>query len=94
MLHRFGRETKETNPIHFFGPNSDVLVCFGHFRYYAKNYAGVALNALVWAENETTHQFGTETKGTHPIQFFGPNSDVLVHFGQFRYHSKTMPGLH
>jgi hypothetical protein len=51
-MHRFGLETKGTHSIHFFGPNSDVLVHFGHFRYYAENHGGVAFNAPVRTRNE------------------------------------------
>src|SRR6187551_3564754 len=69
-----------------YGPNSDVLVRFGQFRYYARNHAGVAFNAPVRPVNETMHSFGPETKRTHPIHLFGPSSDGLVHFGQFRYY--------
>src|SRR6187551_2072302 len=87
--HSFGPKTKRTHPIHVFGPNSDVLVHFGQFRYSAKNHANVAFNAPIQVVNETTHSFGTETKRTHPIHVFGPNSDVLVRFGLFRYKAKN-----
>jgi hypothetical protein len=88
-MHSFGPETKRTYPIHVFGPNSDVLVCFGQFRYCAKDHAEVALNAPIRVVNETMHSFGPETKRTHPIHVFGPNGDVLVRFGQFRYYAKN-----
>src|SRR6187551_2159294 len=88
-MHSFGPETKRMHPIHLFGPNSDVLVRFGQFRYCAKNRAGVAFNAPVRPVNETMHSFGPETKRTHPIHLFGTNSDVLVRFGQFRYSAKN-----
>ena len=78
---RFGPETKRTHPIHVVGANSDVLVRFGQFRYSAKNHANVAFNAPIRVINETMHGFEPETKLTHPIHVFGPNSDVLVHFG-------------
>src|SRR6187551_4133515 len=87
--YRFVPETKRTHPIHFFGPNSDVLVRFGQFRYCAKNHANVAFNAPIRARTETNFRFAPETKRTHPIHFFGPNSDVLVRFGQFRYCAKN-----
>src|SRR6187551_339967 len=84
------RARNETNtPIHFFGPNSDVLVCFGQFRYCAKKHAKVAFKAPIRAGTETNYRFRPETKRTHPIHFFGPNSDVLVRFGQFRYCAKN-----
>src|SRR6187551_879937 len=40
-------KNETTHPIHFFGPNSDVLVRFGQFRYCAKNHAGIAFNAPI-----------------------------------------------
>src|SRR6187455_2655043 len=84
------RARNETNaPIHFFGPNSDVLVRFGQFRYCAINHAKVAFKAPIRAGTVTSYRFGPETKRTHPIHFFGPNSDVLVRFGQFRYCAKN-----
>src|SRR6187551_753816 len=49
----------------------------------------VAFNALILSGTETTLRFGPETKRTHPIHFFGPNSDVLVRFGQFCYCAKN-----
>src|SRR6187551_807845 len=80
------------HPIHFFGPNSDVLVRFGQFRHCTKNHAKVAF----------MHRFGPEPKRTTDSgkkrnectqSIFGPNSDVLVRFGQFRhcakYHAKV-----
>src|SRR6187455_1398037 len=48
---------KRTRPIHFFGPNSFVLVCLGYFRYCDENHAGVAFNASIRAGNETMHRF-------------------------------------
>jgi len=84
-INRFELETKRTHPNHFFGPNSDVLDRFGHFHYCEGNHAGVAFNAPIRAENETMHRFGLEMKRTHPIMFSGHNSNVLVHFGRFRY---------
>src|SRR6187551_1468051 len=93
LMHRFGPETKRTHPIHFFGPNSDVLVRFGQFRYCAKNHAGVAFNAPIRAVNKTRHSFGPEMKRTHPIHYFKSNSDVLVRFGQFRYGAKSHAGV-
>ena len=84
-MHRFGPKMKRTQPIMFSGPNSDVLVHFGRFRYCDGNHAGVAFNAPIRVGNETMHRFGPEVKRTQPIMFFGPNSDVLVHFGRFRY---------
>src|SRR6187455_2564459 len=88
-MHSFGSETKRTHPIHLFGTNSDVLVHFCQFRYCAKNRVGVAFNAPVRPVNETMHSFGPETKRMHPIHLFGPHSDVLVRFGQFRYYDKN-----
>src|SRR6187551_2206295 len=124
-MHTFGPETKRTHPIHFFGPNSDVLVSFVtmqktmpglHLMHQfgpltkrctllvhkrnertqstfldpivmfwsvlllCKNHARVAFNEPVRTINETMHTFGPEMKRTHPIHFFGPNSDVLVSF--------------
>src|SRR6187551_2928608 len=76
---------KQMHPIMFFGHNSDVLVRFGPFHYSAGNHAGVAFNATIRAENEIMHRFGPKMKRTQPIMFCGPNSDVLVHFSQFRY---------
>src|SRR6187551_1555786 len=90
---RFGPEMKRIHPIMFFGHNSYVLVCFGPFRYCAGNHAGVAFNATIRAENETMHQFGPKMKRTHPIMFFGPNSDVLVHFGRFCYCDRNHDGV-
>ncbi|WP_225990411.1 hypothetical protein, partial [Flavobacterium sp. SaA2.13] len=63
------------------------------FHYYAKNHAGIAFNAPIRAGTETNYRFGPETKRTHPIHFFGPNSDVLVRFGQFRYCAKNHAGV-
>src|SRR6187551_21329 len=77
MMLRFGPETKRTHPIHLFGPNSVVLVHFGQFCYCAKKHTGDAFNALIRAMNKTM-QFWAKIKRTHPIHFFGPNSDVLV----------------
>src|SRR6187551_485083 len=37
----------------------------------------------------TMHSFDPETKRTHPIHVFGPNSDVFVRFHQFRYCAKN-----
>src|SRR6187551_1508582 len=88
-MHSFDPETKRTHPIQVFGPNSDVLVRFCQFRDCAKNHANVAFNAPIWVVNETMHSFGPETKRTHPIHVFGPKSDVLVHFRQFRYGAKN-----
>src|SRR6187455_2563439 len=48
---------KRTRPIDIFGPNSDVLVRLGQFRYCAENHVGVAFNASIRAENETMHRF-------------------------------------
>ena len=83
---RFGPEPKRTTDSRqkqnertqstFFGPNSDVLVRFFQFRYCAKNNANVAVNAPIRVVNETMHSFDPETKRTHPIHVFGPNSDV------------------
>src|SRR6187455_319789 len=92
-MHDFDPETKRTHPIHVFGPNSYVLVRFGQFRYSAKNHANVAFNAPIRVVNEMTHNFDPETKRTHPIHVFGPNSDVLVRFGQFRYCAKNHAGV-
>src|SRR6187551_2626953 len=99
-MHRFGPEPKrttdsrqKTHPIHLFGPNSDVLVRFGQFCYSAKNHAGIAFNAPIQARTETNYRFAPKMKRTHPIQFFGPNSDVLVRFGQFRYSAKNHGGI-
>src|SRR6187455_1893338 len=88
-MHSFDPETKRTHPIHVFGPNSDVLVRFCQYRYCAKNHANVAFNAPIRVVNETMHNFDPETKRTHPIHVFGPNSDVLVRFGQFHYCAKN-----
>src|SRR6187551_190669 len=87
-MHSFDAETKRTHPMHVVGPNSDVLVRFGQFRYCAKYHANVGLNAPIRVVNETTHSFDPETKRTHPMHVVGPNSDVLVRFGQFRYCAK------
>jgi hypothetical protein len=84
---------ERTHPIHAFGPNSDVLVCFGQFRYCAENHAEVPFNAPIWAGNEIMHRFGPETKRTHPIHVFGPNSDVLVRFGQFHNYAENHAGV-
>src|SRR6187455_3290462 len=92
-MHQFGPEMKRTLPIMFFGPNSDVLVHFGRFCYCARNRARIAFNAPIRAENETMHRFGPEMKRTQPIMFFGPNSDVLVHFGWFRYCDRNHDGV-
>src|SRR6187455_1368033 len=56
-MHRSVPETKRTHLIHFFGPNSDVLVRLGQFRCCAENHAGVAFNAPIRAGNETMHRF-------------------------------------
>src|SRR6187455_2931276 len=40
-------------------------------------------NAPMRPVNEMLHSFGPETKRTHPIHLFEPNSDVFVRFGQF-----------
>src|SRR6187551_571391 len=90
---RFGPETKRTHPIHCFGPNSDVLVRFGQFHYCAKNHAGVAFDAPIRTVNKTRQSFGPEMKRTQPIHYFKSNSDVLVHFGQFRYGAKSHAGV-
>src|SRR6187551_4124546 len=82
------------HPIHVFGPNSDVLVRFRLFHYCATNHANVAFNAPIRVVNETMHSFIRETKRTHPIHVFGPNSDVLVRFAQFCTVQKTMQMLH
>src|SRR6187551_183279 len=92
-MHSFGPERKRTHPILLFGPNSDVFLRFGQFRYCARNHAGVAFNAPVRPVNETMHSFGPETKRTHPIHLFGPNSDVLLCFGQFRCCAKNHAGV-
>src|SRR6187455_1899666 len=92
-MHSFGPEMKRTHPIHLFGPNSDVLLCFGQFRCCARNHAGVAFNAPVRPVNETMHSFSPETKRTHPIHLFGHNSDVLLRFGQFRYCARNHAGV-
>src|SRR6187551_2279375 len=68
---------------------SDVLVRFGQFRYCAKKTCSLAFNAPIQAGTETMHRFVPETKRTHPNHFLGPNSDVLVRFGQFRYCAKN-----
>src|SRR6187551_147193 len=75
------------------GPNSDVLVRFDQFRYYAKNHAGVAFNAPIRGVNETMRSFGPETKRMDPVNFFGPNSDCLVRFGKFRCSAKDHAGV-
>src|SRR6187455_2716102 len=90
-MHNFDPEKKRTYPIHVFGPNSDVLVRFGQFRHCAKNHANVAFNAPIRVVNETMHSFDPETKRTHPIHVFGPNSDVLVNFVTVQ---KNMQMLH
>ena len=54
----------------------------------------VALNAPIRAGTKMNYRFGPETKRTLPIHFFGPNSDVLVRFGQFRYCVKNHAELH
>src|SRR6187551_1045136 len=93
MNYRFVPNTKRTHPIQFFRPNSDVLVRFGQFRYCAKNHAGIAFNAPIRARTEANYRFAPKTKRTHPIQVLGPNSDVLVRFGQFRYSAKNQAGI-
>src|SRR6187455_3362222 len=93
-MHRFGPEMKRTQPIMFFGPNSDVLVHSGRFRYCDRNHAGVAFNAPIRVRNETMLRFGPEMKQMHPIMFFGHNSDVLVRFGPYVIVLETMVGLH
>src|SRR6187551_3786849 len=55
-IYRFPPETKGTHPIHFFGPNSDVLARFVQFRYCAKNHARIAFNAPIWAGTETNYR--------------------------------------
>ena len=92
-MHSFGLETKRTHRIDVFGHNSDVLARFGQFRYCAKNNANVAFNAPIRVVNETMRSFDPEMKRTHPIHVFGPNSDVLVRFCQFRYCAKNHAGV-
>ena len=82
-----------TQPIMFFGHNSDVLVHFGRFRYCDRNHDGVAFNAPIRVRNETMLRFGPEMKRIHPIMFFGHNSDVLVRFGPFRYCAGNHAGV-
>src|SRR6187551_1359677 len=84
-----GQKRNERNQSTFLDPIVMFWFRFGQFRYSAKNHAGVAFNAPIQAVNETTHSSGPKTKRTHPIHVFGPNSDVLVRFGQFRYCAKN-----
>src|SRR6187551_294902 len=91
-MHRFGPETKRMLPIHFFGPNTDVLVRFGQFRYCAKNHSGIAFNAPIRAGTETNYRFTPETKRTHQIHFLDPIVMFWFVLVSFVTVQKTMPG--
>jgi hypothetical protein len=69
------------------------LVRFGQFCYCAKNHAGVAFNAPIRVVNETMYSFSLQMKRMHPIHFLGPNSNILVRFGQFCYCAKNHAGV-
>src|SRR6187551_515556 len=67
----------------------DTIVMFWSVSLLCKKPCSVAFNARILAGTETMHRSVPETKRTHLIHFFGPNSDVLVRFGQFRYCAKN-----
>src|SRR6187551_2490033 len=83
--YRFGPEMKRTYPIHFFGPNSDVLVRFGQFRYCAKNHAKVAFMLRFGPEPKRTTDSGQKQNERTRFTFLDPIVMFLVRFGQFRY---------
>src|SRR6187455_1344625 len=93
-MHSFGPEMKRMHPIHFFDPNSDVLVCFGLFRYCAKTLAGVVFNAPVRAVNETIRSFGPERNECTQSTFLDPIVMFWFVFVSFVTVQKTMPLLH
>src|SRR6187551_1500251 len=73
----------------------DPIVMFGSFRsvlLLCKKPCSVAFNDLIRAGTETMQRFGPETKRTHPIHIFGPNSDVLFVSVSFVTVQKTMLG--
>src|SRR6187455_495071 len=102
-MHRFGPEPKRTSDSGqkrnegtqstFFDPIVMFWFVLVGFVTVQKNHANVAFNAPIRAGTETNYRFGPETKRTHPIHFFGPNNDVLVRFGQFRYCAKNHAGI-
>src|SRR6187551_777240 len=103
LMHRFGSETKrctesarnEMNaPNSFFGPNSDVLVRLGQFRYCTENHAGVAFNAPIRVGNETMHGIGYKRNERTQFTFLDPRVMFWFVWVSFVTAPKTMPGLH
>jgi hypothetical protein len=85
---------KQTHPIHFFGPNSDVLIRLGQFRYCAENHAGVAFNAPIRAGNETMHRFIQKRNERAKSTLMDPIVLFWFVWVSFVTVPKTMPVLH
>jgi hypothetical protein len=103
LMHRFGPETKrctssgrrrnERTESTFLDPIVMFWIILVSFIRVPEIMSGLHLMHQFGPENETMHQFGSETKRMHRIHFFGHNSDVLVHFGQFHYCAKNHAGV-
>src|SRR6187551_3349383 len=85
---------KQTHPIHFFGPNSDVLIRLAQFRYCAENHAGVAFNAPIRAGNETMHRFIQKRNERAKSTLMDPIVLFWFVWVSFVTVPKTMPVLH
>src|SRR6187551_3065095 len=85
---------KQTHPIHFFQPNSDVCICLGQFRYYAENHAGVAFNAPIRAGKETMHRFIQKRNKRTQSTFLDPIVMFRFVWVSFVTVTKIMPVFH
>src|SRR6187455_2312883 len=65
-------ETKRMQPVHFFGPNSDVWVHLGQFRNCVENRAGVAFNAPSRAEKKRCTDSGQKQNKSTQSTFLDP----------------------
>src|SRR6187551_3742193 len=98
-MHRFGPEPKRTTDSRQKRnerTQSTFLDPIVMFWFVLVNFVTVqnTMPGCIECTDSGLYRFTPETKGTHPIHFFGPNSDVLVRFGQFRYCAKNHAGLH
>src|SRR6187551_3171640 len=102
-MHRVGPEPKRTTDSRkkrnertlssFLDPIVMFWFVLVSFVIVQKKHAGIAFNAPIRARTEMNYRFTPKTKRTHPINLFGPNSDVLVRFGQFCYSAKNHAGI-
>jgi hypothetical protein len=72
------------HPIHPIGAQTNVLGCFGPFRYYT-NFGAKWAELVIYAQVKGTKSRWNFSQRTHPIHPIGPQTHVLGCFGPIRY---------